>query len=87
MEKHKHTKYFFNVENDKEMRNTNKTQILVLIVCLLTVPMFADDVPADFGDVLGDNPADAPISNFYWFGMLIVLTVLYLFKKKYFKKA
>ncbi len=87
MEKHKHTKYFFNIENDKEMRNTNKTQILVLIVCLLTVPMFADDVPADFGDVLGDNPDDAPISNFYWFGMLIVLTVLYLFKKKYFKKA
>jgi hypothetical protein len=49
--------------------------------------MFADDVPADFGGALGDNPEDAPISNFYWFGMLMVLMLVYLFKKKYFKKA
>ncbi|MFY8187350.1 MAG: hypothetical protein ACOVLC_05265 [Flavobacterium sp.] len=69
------------------MRQIKKTQILVLIGCLLTVPMFADDVPADFGDVIDDNPEDAPISNFYWFGMLMMLTLVYLFKKKYFKKA
>jgi len=69
------------------MRNVKNKQILVLIGCLLTIPMFADDVPADFGGALGDNPEDAPISNFYWFGMLMVLMLVYLFKKKYFKKA
>ena len=68
------------------MKNTKKTQILILILCLLMVPMFAQDLPADFGDVLDDNPDDAPIANYYWVFALLIATIVYIIKKKYNKK-
>ena len=68
------------------MKNTKKTQILILILCLLMVPMFAQDLPADFGDVLDDNPDDAPIANYYWVFALLITTIVYIIKKKYNKK-
>lgn len=71
----------------KAMRKTKTAQTLLLIACLITLPMFADDVPADFGDALGDNANDAPISNYFWMGMITILGVVYLVKRKYFKKA
>jgi hypothetical protein len=49
--------------------------------------MFADDVPADFFDATSDNPDDAPISNYFWMGIIALLGVVYLVKRKYFKKA
>ena len=69
------------------MRNTKKTQILVLILCLLIVPIYAQDLPADFGDVLEDNPEDAPIANYYWVFALMMATIVYVIKKKYSKKS
>ena len=69
------------------MRNTNKTQILVFIGCLLTMPMFGQDLPADFGDVIDDNPEDAPIANYYWVFTLLMATIVYVIKKKYGKKS
>jgi hypothetical protein len=50
--------------------------------------MMADDeVPADFGDIISDNPTDAPISNYVWMGIVTLLTVVYLIKRKFMKKA
>jgi len=70
------------------MKSRKMKQILVLIACLCVIPMMADDeVPADFGDIISDNPTDAPISNYVWMGIVTLLTVVYLIKRKFMKKA
>lgn len=72
------------------MKKSTKRQILILIVvCLFTLPMLAQDAPPDFEDILNDggNPDDAPIADYFWMGMITILTVVYLVKKKNFTKV
>lgn len=71
------------------MKNRTIIKALFTILgCLFVLPMIAqDELPADFGDAVADNPDDAPISNYVWMGIITLLTVVYLIKRKYFKKA
>ncbi len=68
----------------KQYRNVFLIAIILLFTCSIG---YAQDVPADFGDVIDDNPDDAPITNYFWIVSMIAFTLVYLFRKKYFKKV
>lgn len=68
----------------KQYRNVFLIAIILFFTCAIG---YAQDVPADFGDIIDDNPDDAPITNYFWIVSIFVLALVYLFKKKYFKKA
>lgn len=68
----------------KQYRNAFLIVMVLFFVCSMG---YAQDVPADFGDIIDDNPNDAPITNNFWIVSIFVFALVYLFKKKYFKRA
>jgi presenilin-like A22 family membrane protease len=67
------------------MESKKMKLILLSITCLFSTTLFSQDLPADFGDVLDDNPTDATL-DYLWGAVLFVLVIVYLSKKKWILK-
>jgi hypothetical protein len=68
------------------MKNKKLKICLMGILFLVVTPLFSQDMPADFGDIIDDNPTDATIFKFLWMCSLLVFTIVYLIRNKSFKK-
>lgn len=68
------------------MKNKELKLVLLSLVCLCSTTLFSQDLPADFGDVIDDNPTDATLVHFVWVLILFVCTITYFAKKNPFNK-
>jgi len=68
------------------MKNKELKLVLLSITCLCSTTLFSQDLPADFGDILDDNPTDATLVQFVWIMILFACTLAFFAKKNPFKK-
>ena len=68
------------------MKHKKSKLVLLSIICLCATTLFSQDFPADFGDVIDDNPTDATLVQFVWVLILLVCTLAYFAKKNPFKR-
>jgi presenilin-like A22 family membrane protease len=67
------------------MESKKMKLVLLSIICLCAITSFSQDLPADFDDVLDDNPTDATL-DYLWGAVLFVLVIVYLSRKKWILK-
>jgi hypothetical protein len=59
-----------------------QNRIKLVVVCfLMTIVSTAQDLPADFGDALGDNADDASLNQWYWVLIVLAVGFIYFVKK------
>ena len=68
------------------MESKKMKLVLLSIICLCAITSFSQDLPADFDDVLDDNPTDATLDYLWWSVVLFVLVIVYLSRKKWILK-
>jgi hypothetical protein len=65
------------------MKRYNKGILAIMMLVLWSqTTVLAQDLPADFGDALGDNADDASVNHWYWVLILMVCFIAYLFNKR-----
>ena len=56
----------------------------LIVVLLVHINCVAQELPADFADIIDDNPTDASLTNFLW--MLIMVFFIMIFTVRKFVK-